>query len=95
MPTMTARQRRERARHDDLADYCDCDARLVLERLGDKWSARLLDTLRHGGLRHAELARRVPGVTQKMLTQTLRTLERDGLVARSMNRRFRLGWTTG
>jgi DNA-binding HxlR family transcriptional regulator len=59
-----------------------CPSRQVLERVGEKWSALVLRVLADGTYRYSDLQRRVGGVSQKMLTQTLRGLERDGLVAR-------------
>jgi DNA-binding HxlR family transcriptional regulator len=56
----------------------------VLGRLGDKWVPLVLTALRNGPRRHGELARTVAGARQKVLTQTLRGLERDGLVTRSV-----------
>jgi DNA-binding HxlR family transcriptional regulator len=62
-----------------------CPTRDVLTRIGDKWSILVLTALSaESVLRFSELRRRVEGVTQKMLTQTLRALERDGLVARTV-----------
>ncbi|WP_079177750.1 winged helix-turn-helix transcriptional regulator [Streptomyces mangrovisoli] len=57
--------------------------RHVLDRIGDRWSLLVVATLHGDGLRFTELLRRVPGVSQRMLTLTLRHLERDGLVART------------
>ncbi|MDX6741997.1 helix-turn-helix domain-containing protein [Actinocorallia sp. A-T 12471] len=59
-----------------------CATRQALERLGSKWRILLVYALLAGPQRHSELRRRVPGVTQKMLTETLRGMESDGLVAR-------------
>jgi DNA-binding HxlR family transcriptional regulator len=60
-----------------------CPTRQVINRIGDRWSLLVLYALESGGtVRHAELRRRVEGISQKMLTQTLRGLERDGLVRR-------------
>jgi len=84
MPTRTADQRRAEERDAFLRRYARCPTGRVLERIGDRWSGRLLTELRDGSQRHGELARSVPGVTQKMLTQTLRSLERDGLVWRTV-----------
>jgi DNA-binding HxlR family transcriptional regulator len=61
-----------------------CPSRAVLARLGEKWAMLVLVALSHGRLRFGELRRRVQGVSQKMLTQTLRALERDGLVRREV-----------
>lgn len=59
-----------------------CPSRALLSRLADKWVMLVLLALQGGALRHAALMRRIEGVSQKMLTQTLRTLERDGLIER-------------
>ncbi|MFI0718610.1 winged helix-turn-helix transcriptional regulator [Streptomyces sp. NPDC021224] len=59
-----------------------CGSRQVLELVSDKWSALILFLLGHRPHRHAELMRTVGGISQKMLTQTLRSLEADGLVHR-------------
>lgn len=59
-----------------------CPARLVLDRLADKWAVLVIGSLRPGALRFNEMRRKVDGVSQKVLAQTLRKLERDGLVAR-------------
>ncbi|NKQ58116.1 helix-turn-helix transcriptional regulator [Amycolatopsis sp. K13G38] len=63
-----------------------CPARTVLTTLANKWTLLVLASLRNsdGPLRFNELRRRLNGVTQKMLTQTLRALERDGLVSRTV-----------
>lgn len=84
MPTMTAAQRRaaERVRYD--AYLADCPSRLLLERIGDKWVSLTVNALADGPLRYAELRRRLAGVSEKMLTQTLRHLERDGLLTRTV-----------
>jgi DNA-binding HxlR family transcriptional regulator len=57
--------------------------REVLDRIGDKWSLLLIGVLCDGPQRFTALQRRVPGVSQRMLTRTLRQLERDGLVTRT------------
>jgi DNA-binding HxlR family transcriptional regulator len=61
-----------------------CPSRGTLHRLGDKWSLLIVNLLRDRTMRFAELQRRIEGVSQKMLTQTLRGLERDGLVERKV-----------
>jgi DNA-binding HxlR family transcriptional regulator len=61
-----------------------CPTRQVINRIGDRWSLLVLYALENGTLRFQELRRAVDGVSQKMLTQTLRTLERDGLVRRTV-----------
>ena len=59
-----------------------CPTRQVVNRIGDRWSLLVLYALEDGTRRFQELRRAVGGISQKMLTQTLRTLERDGLVQR-------------
>ncbi len=58
--------------------------RSVLERIGDKWSLLLIGILEEGPRRFTELLRIVPGISRRMLTVTLRALERDGLVTRTI-----------
>lgn len=58
------------------------EVRDVLARVGDKWTLLVVSTLRSGTLRFSELQRHIPGISQRMLTLTLRQLERDGLVSR-------------
>jgi len=68
---------------DALSDEDDGLKREVLTHAGNRWSLGIVHTLGVSGkLRHAELARRLHGVTQRMLTRTLRQLERDGLICR-------------
>ena len=69
-------------RYNVLAEACP--TRQVVNRIGDRWSLLVLYALEGGTLRFAELRRAVEGITQKMLTQTLRLLERDGLVRREV-----------
>lgn len=61
-----------------------CQLRDVLDRVGDKWSVLVLDLLGDGSKRYSELQRTIEGISQRMLTLTLRSLERDGLVIRSV-----------
>lgn len=61
-----------------------CPVRDVLDRLGDKWSVLILVTLAHGSMRFNALARAVPDISRRMLTETLRHLERDGLIWREV-----------
>ncbi|KKB79759.1 hypothetical protein VW35_04425 [Devosia soli] len=61
-----------------------CPVRDVLDKIGDKWSMLLVMTLAGGPKRFNELHREVPDISQKMLTQTLRDLQRDGLVSRQV-----------
>ena len=62
----------------------NCPVRGVLDRISDKWSMLLVMTLGSGPKRFNQLRRDVPDISQKMLTQTLRDLQRDGLVARKV-----------
>lgn len=61
----------------------NCPSRAMLDRLGDRWAVLVVGALSAGPLRFKELATAVDGVSQKMLTQTLRGLERDGLLTRT------------
>jgi DNA-binding HxlR family transcriptional regulator len=63
----------------------NCPSRQVLDRIGDTWSVLLVGSLAGGARRYSELAQRIEGVSPKMLTQTLRGLERDGLVTRTVH----------
>ncbi|MGW6913878.1 winged helix-turn-helix transcriptional regulator [Kitasatospora sp. NPDC054939] len=75
------------ARPNETKFYrADCPARTVIELLANKWVFFVLALLaRHGGpMRFNEMRRQLGTVTQKMLTQTLRSLERDGLVLREL-----------
>jgi len=56
----------------------------ILARVGDKWSVRVVMSLADGSQRFNELRRGIPGISQRMLTRTLRGLERDGLVSRKV-----------
>lgn len=60
----------------------DCGLRLTLDRLGEKWTVMAIAELSAGPRRYREIERALTGVTQRMLTLTLRRLERDGLVHR-------------
>ena len=74
------------------ASFCDwqaarldpaiCPVRDVLDRLGDKWSTLILIALATGPLRFSMIRRNIPDISKRMLTQTLRDLERDGLITR-------------
>lgn len=61
-----------------------CPSRALLARIGEKWAALALVELEAGPRRFGELQRRLQGVSQKMLTQTLRHLERDGMISRTL-----------
>jgi len=62
----------------------DCPTRQVLDRIGDKWTALIIGMLEGRPKRFSELQRTIVGISHKMLTQTLRNLERDGLVQRTL-----------
>lgn len=83
MPTTTA-QKRAQAQAEYDAFLARCPSRRLLERISDKWVTLVLAALEAGPMRYSELARRLAGVSQKMLTQTLRSLERDGMLTRTV-----------
>lgn len=62
----------------------DCPSQKVLNRVADRWAALLICKLGEGTKRHGELKRTIGGISQKMLTQTLRNLEHDGLILRTV-----------
>ncbi|MBD2002566.1 MULTISPECIES: winged helix-turn-helix transcriptional regulator [Cyanophyceae] len=62
----------------------NCPTQQVLDTIANKWSVIVVYSLSFGTKRHSELQRQISGVSQKMLTQTLRNLERDGLVVRKV-----------
>jgi DNA-binding HxlR family transcriptional regulator len=98
MPSMTAAQKRAQAKVDYDAFLAGCPSRQLLDQISDKWVALILAALGSDGphhrgvdcvaeprsMRYSQLSRRLAGVSQKMLTQTLRSLERDGLVTRTV-----------
>ncbi len=64
------------------SNFFNCPTRNVLDRVGDKWSILIVMTLAERKRRFGELRREIPDISQRMLTQTLRDLQRDGLVSR-------------
>jgi DNA-binding HxlR family transcriptional regulator len=88
MPTMTAAQKRSQAKVQYDAFLAGCPSRQLLDRISDKWVALILAALASDdeprSMRYSELSRRLAGVSQKMLTQTLRSLERDGMLTRTV-----------
>jgi len=66
------------------AEHEDCGLRLILDRLGEKWTVMTIAELAVGPRRYRELERSLQDVTQRMLTLTLRRLERDGIVSRTV-----------
>ena len=91
MATMTAAQKRAQAKVEYDAFLAGCPSRKLLDRISDKWVTLVLAALGSGAgcageprsMRYSELLRLLAGVSQKMLTQTLRSLERDGLITRT------------
>lgn len=67
----------------DVMDQ-NCPSRLVLQRIGDKWTPLIFQALKAGARRFGEIRQTVDGVSPKVLTQSLRALERDGLVDREV-----------
>jgi DNA-binding HxlR family transcriptional regulator len=63
-------------------DPAQCPVRGILDRLGDKWTTLIVIVLAGGAHRFSEIRRAIPDISKRMLTQTLRDLERDGLIAR-------------
>jgi DNA-binding HxlR family transcriptional regulator len=62
----------------------NCESRQALDRVADKWTSLVVYALVEGPRRHGALRRTIQGISQKMLTQTLRSMERDGLVERTV-----------
>ncbi|GAA2710260.1 winged helix-turn-helix transcriptional regulator [Actinoplanes palleronii] len=97
MATTSAAEKRAQAKAEYNAFLAQCPSRNLLDRLADKWVTLILSALGSDGshqfgadcagrprpMRYSELSRMLAGVSQKMLTQTLRSLERDGLVTRT------------
>jgi DNA-binding HxlR family transcriptional regulator len=95
---MTTAQNRAQAKVDYDAFLAGCPSRQLLDRISDKWVTLVLAALGGDGphspgagcvgaprpMRYSDLSRRLAGVSQKMLTQTLRSLERDGLLTRTV-----------
>jgi DNA-binding HxlR family transcriptional regulator len=63
----------------------ECPTRVVLDRIGDKWTVLVIGALHEGPLRFSVLRARIGGVAAKVLTQTLRAMERDGLLTRTVH----------
>lgn len=67
------------------ADASGCPTRQALDQIGSRWTVLVVNALARGPQRYTEISRSVSGISAKMLTQTLRTLERDGLVTRTVH----------
>jgi DNA-binding HxlR family transcriptional regulator len=72
-------------RHTDVCATASCEIRDLLDRLADKWSLLIIEMLGEGARRFSELHREIDQISQRMLTLTLRHLERDGLVLRTVH----------
>ncbi|WP_460802021.1 winged helix-turn-helix transcriptional regulator [Microbacterium sp. GXF6406] len=84
LPAVAARD--EGFGYENTCSFDESAGRMVremLDRVGDKWSLLLVATLQCDRMRFTELLQRIPGISQRMLTRTLRQLERDGLVERT------------
>lgn len=79
---MTSRYPEETTKGAGNLYLVDCPCRDILDLIGSKWSVLVIGRLEENPHRFGELRRAVPGITQKMLTQTLRRLEEDGMVHR-------------
>ncbi|WP_406458736.1 helix-turn-helix transcriptional regulator [Streptomyces sp. NBC_01622] len=84
MATMTAAQKREQARVEYDAFIRSCPTNQLLDRISDKWVSLVVAALSPSPMRYSDLARKIAGVSPKMLTQTLRSLERDGILSRTV-----------
>jgi DNA-binding HxlR family transcriptional regulator len=83
---MVSQSTAEAVRAGPCAKWKDGDGPLIreiLNRVGDKWTILVIGTLRHSPMRYSDLHAAIPGLSQRMLTLTLRQLRRDGLVART------------
>ncbi|MFJ8085168.1 winged helix-turn-helix transcriptional regulator [Streptomyces sp. NPDC096205] len=84
MATQTAAQRREQARAEYDAFIKACPTNQLLDRISDKWVSLVVSALAPTPMRYSDLSRKIAGVSPKMLTQTLRSLERDGILTRTV-----------
>ncbi|WP_163508205.1 winged helix-turn-helix transcriptional regulator [Fodinicola acaciae] len=84
MATNTAAERRDSERRAYNANLADCPGHELLAILSNKWVTLALSALADGPRRHSELSQIIAGASQKMLSQTLRQLERDGLLTRTV-----------
>jgi DNA-binding HxlR family transcriptional regulator len=82
-PLAELRARRTEAADGDMFDP-NCATRLILDRMGDKWTALVVLLLSDGPMRFSELRAHLGPVAPKVLTQTLRRIERDGLITREV-----------
>src|ERR1700677_2147773 len=75
----------ESVRHTNVRDTQSCEIRDLLDRLADKWSLLVIELLGGGSRRFTELHREIDEISQRMLTLTLRHLEQDGVLARTVH----------
>jgi DNA-binding HxlR family transcriptional regulator len=68
----------------DTGTHAECEVRTILDRIADKWSLLVICILADGVHRFSELRREIDGISQRMLTLTLRQLEREGLITRTV-----------
>ena len=84
MTTLTAKARRSADAHEYNSNLSACPGHQILTVISDKWATLVIAALADGPLRYGELRRIIAGASAKMLTQTLRRLEREGLVNRTV-----------
>jgi DNA-binding HxlR family transcriptional regulator len=85
-PAKSSRQIQDVLREQNISgqSLADCPVRQVLDQIGDKWSTLMLLALSEKAYRFGELRRLIPDISQRMLTQTLRDLQRNGLISRTV-----------
>ena len=84
MATQSASQRRKKRKIEYNVFMKDCPSRKLLDKIGSKWVTLVLTTLSGRTLRYSQIREEIAGISEKMLTQTLRNLERDGLALREV-----------
>ena len=85
-PAKSSRQIQDVLREQNISgqSLAECPVRQVLDQIGDKWSTLMLLALSEKAYRFGELRRLIPDISQRMLTQTLRDLQRNGLISRTV-----------
>lgn len=85
-PDMLIEMRRHEPIPDQLDPVIEALVQDIIGQVADRWTMLILEALQAGGtLRYTQLRKAVPGISQKMLTQTVREMERDGLVHRTVH----------
>ncbi|MET0321915.1 MAG: helix-turn-helix domain-containing protein [Duganella sp.] len=85
-PDMLIEMRRHEPIPDQLDPVIEALVQDIIGQVADRWTMLVLEALQAGGtLRYTQLRKAVPGISQKMLTQTVRQMERDGLVSRTVH----------